>query len=145
MPLDPDPLKDILYRTTARYLAVRPAGLEIAGHLQTSLQGRVLAYGAARSLYRGKRPVCRSLDGLRSVHGEPCAACHEQPHCTPQARLDLLLDAIPHRLLLAYTSAKNFLLYVGALATRGLDVTRITTHMEVVDRGTWGEVRFRQA
>jgi hypothetical protein len=43
---------------------------------------------------------------------------------------------------LAYTSAKNFLLYNGELALRKLEIQKVHTHMRVINRGSWGEVCF---
>jgi hypothetical protein len=56
--------------------------------------------------------------------------------------LDLLFDNTPYRLLLAYTSAKNFLLYTGELVEKKLEIRSINTKIVVVNRGSWGELRF---
>ncbi len=145
MPLDPEPLKDILYRTTARYLTIRPHGIDLDGRLVPSVVARILAYGGARTLYRGRRPQCRSLDGVRSTKGRLCADCVDLDDCTPQVRLDLLIEHRPYRLLLAYTSAKQFLLHTGAAASRGRRVEEVATRILVVNRGSWGELRFAEA
>lgn len=145
MPLDPNPIKDILYRMTARFLNVRPHGMIIEGQPRGTIKARILAKGPARTLYRGRRPHCRSLDSIRSTDGKICSECYDFKHCTSQVRLHLLCEDEPYRLLLAYTSAKNFLLYCDLLATKRLDVIKVTTVISVVDRGSWGELRFRLA
>jgi hypothetical protein len=74
-----------------------------------------------------------------------CQQCLDQKHCTGQVRLDLLFENSPYRLLLAYTSAKNFLLYTGKLAEQKLEIETIDTKIIVVNRGSWGELRFYRA
>lgn len=143
MPLDPEPIKDILYRTTARYLTVRPQGFEIAGRPVPLVIARILAFGNARTLYQARKPDCRSLDGIRSTKDRICAQCPDLAACTPQVRLDLLIEGQPYRLLLSYTSAKHFLLYVATLGSSGRKVNDVQTIIEVVDRATWGELHFR--
>jgi hypothetical protein len=60
-------------------------------------------------------------------------------------RLDLLFENCPYRLLIAYTSAKNFLLYTGKIAEQKLEIQTIDTKLIVVNRGSWGELRFCRA
>ena len=145
MPLDPNPIKDILYRTTARFLTLRPNAVMVDDRPRERVEARILAHGSARSLYRGRRPCCRSLDGLESIEHKSCEACVDLKNCTPQVRLHLLIEQRPYQLLLAYTSAKNFLLYVQALAAQGLDVHNVVTAITITDRGSWGEARFQRA
>lgn len=144
MSLDPEPIRDILLRTTARYLTVRPSGVLIGTETRPSLDVRVLAHGGARTLYRGRKPHCRSLDAVRSLDGQTCPGCYDLKHCTPQVRVDLLADNMPYRLLLAYTSAKHFLLYEAALRQSGVDIATVQTRITVADRGSWGEMRFHR-
>jgi hypothetical protein len=136
--------QDILMRMTARFLAVRPGGIEVrsGGPLVAQLHARILNHGAARTLYRQRQPVCRSLDGVKALDdpNKVCAACPALRECTAQVRLDLLVESAPYRLLLAFTSAKNFLLYRTLIGQDEL-VNCITTIREV-DRGSWGELRF---
>lgn len=138
--------QDILQRMTARYLTVHPTGIEIPDRAErrTHLNAKILNHGAARTLYRGQRPVCRSLDGLHALddHNKRCAACPAQAECTPQVRVELLFDGMPYRLLLSFTSAKNFILYLTLLHKRRLDLQDVTTRIRVNNRGSWGELRF---
>ena len=84
------------------------------------------------------------MDGVHSASqaGRRCASCEERGECTPQVRLDLLVDARAFRLLLAHTSARNFLAYEGDLRVKGVVLDEALHRLEVVNRGTWGEVRF---
>lgn len=143
MPLDPNPIKDILYRTTARYLSVRPYGIQLGRQALATVKAQILAHGTARTLYRGRKPFYRSLDSIRSTGRKLCSECFDLKNCTSQLRIHLLIDHRPYCLLLAYTSAKNFLLFQGSLANQGKKVQGITTLISVIDRGTWGELRFQ--
>jgi hypothetical protein len=145
MPLDPNPVLDILYRTTATYLSVRPDAIIVDNRPSKALLVRVLAHGAARTCYRARKPCCRSLDSLRSTDGKPCNKCPDLKDCTSQVRLHLLLDGRPHLLLLAYSSARNFLLYLASLDGRASQLREFDTRITVTDRGSWGELRFSVA
>lgn len=139
-------LRDIIHRMTARYMTVRPLGLDLGNNrkLIPAINCRLLDYGAARTLYQQRRPVCRSLDAVKSIADDDkfCQQCLHRNHCTGQVRLDLLFENRPYRLLLAYTSAKNFLLYTGKLAEKKIDIQTIDTKIVVVNKGSWGELRF---
>jgi hypothetical protein len=143
---DIQPLREILQRAQRRYLTVRPRGFELKPGmpLQPVLQARILDFGGARTLYQDRKPHCRSLDGIRSIgeHSRTCTACRVRARCTPQLRLDLLADTQPFRLLLAHTAAKNFLLYETALRQRGLALNECLHRITVINRGSWGELRF---
>jgi hypothetical protein len=139
-------LRDILQRMMARYITVRPLGIDLGNNtkLIPALNCRILDYGAARTLYRNRRPVCRSLNAVKAIKdaNKLCQQCPDRDHCTGQVRLDLLFENCPYRLLLAYTSAKNFLLYTGKLAEKKIEIQTTDTKIVVVNRGSWGELRF---
>ena len=139
-------LRDIVQRMMARYITVRPLGIDLGNNrkLIPALNCRILDYGAARTLYRNRRPVCRSLDAVKAIKdaNKRCQQCVDRDHCTGQVRLDLLFENCPYRLLLAYTSAKNFLLYTGKLAEKKIEIQTTDTKIVVVNRGSWGELRF---
>jgi hypothetical protein len=146
---DPQPLRDLLHRALARYLTVSPRGFVLDGRAEPvpRLVVRVLGYGGARTLYQQRKPVCRSLDGVAAVTDatKRCESCPQLDSCTPQVRVDLVVEGRPHRLLLAFTSAKNFLAYVGQLEGRRVAVKAVRHELLVVPRRGWGEVQFREA
>ena len=139
-------LRDIVQRMMARYITVTPMGIDLGNNrkLIPALNCRILDYGAARTLYRNRRPVCRSLDAVKAIKdaNKLCQQCVDRDNCTGQVRLDLLFENCPYRLLLAYTSAKNFLLYTGKLAEKKIEIQTTDTKIVVVNRGSWGELRF---
>ena len=142
-------LRDIVGRMMARYMTIRPLGIDLGNSrkLIPALNCRVLNYGAARTLYRQRRPICRSLDAVKALKNSKklCQQCLDRKDCTDQVRLDLVFESCPYRLLLAYTSAKNFLLYTAKLAKQKLEIQTIDTKIIVVNRGAWGELRFFRA
>jgi hypothetical protein len=144
---DLQPLRAILQQARRRYLTVRPHGFELnpGERLRPVLEVRILSFGSARTLYQDRKPLCRSLDGIQPIAPKAqrsCAECALRTRCTSQARLDLLVDTQPWRLLLAYTSAKNFLLYEAQLREHGIELYEGLHHMTVINRGSWGELRF---
>ncbi len=146
---DPQPLRDLLHRALARYLTVTTQGfvLDGGGETVSRLVVRILDYGGARTLYQQRKPICRSLDGGVAVTDptKRCDHCPQRDSCTPQVRIDLVVEGRPHRLLLAFTSAKNFLAYVGRLEAQRVAVDTVRHELLVVPRRGWGEVQFREA
>ena len=142
-------LRDVIHRMMARYMTIRPLGIDLGNRRKpiAALNCRVLSYGAARTLYRQRRPLCRSLDAVKALKDskKQCQQCLDRKDCTGQVRLDLLFENSPYRLLLAYTSAKNFLLYTAKLSEQKLEIQTIDTKVVVVNRGSWGELRFIRA
>ncbi len=143
---DVHPLREILERMLVKYLTVRPKGLELAKdrRLETTIQARILGYGGARTFYRKRQPDCRSLDGIQSTTpaGNLCSECPRHSRCTPQIRVDLFVEQLPYRLLLSFTNARNFLEYSAKLKHREILIEEVMHRIEVVDSGTWGELRF---
>lgn len=142
---NPKLLRDILHRAVARYLTVSPRGLHLGREVVPTALGRILGWGPARTLYKDKKPICRSLDGTISVTHEErrCEECTFKSACTGQVRVDLLIRGRAWRLLLAYTSARNFLVYEAELKARKIVIEDVEHRLEVFDRGYFGEVRFR--
>ncbi len=143
---DLEPLREILQRALTRYLTVTPNGFKLIGRPkpEPSIEARILAFGGARTLYKNRKPDCRSLDSMQSItHAErTCADCKLRSQCTPQVRLDILVDSRPYRLLLAHTSARSFLVYEMKLRQKNRDYARALHRIDVVSRGSWGELRF---
>lgn len=144
---DVEPLRELLYRALVRYLTVRPGGFELqAGErLRPVVEARILGHGGARTFYQDRKPVCRSLDGVRPITGDTnrlCYECDARERCTPQVRVDLIVERRPYRLLLAYSSARAFLTYEAALRLRRVAIEDVLTKITVTNRGSWGELRF---
>ena len=109
------------------------------------VEARILGFGGARTLYRKRKPVCRSLDGVAAVTDpdKACAECADLDKCTPQVRLDLIVERGAYRCLLAFTSARNFLEYDARLRRHRVVLAAALHEITVVNRGSWGEMRFR--
>ena len=140
----PSALHDLFADAFARYLAVRPSGLQMPhGPIVSSLHVRLLLCRPARTLYENRHPTCRSLDAIQSLaESRACASCLLRKTCTPQIYLELLADGVPYRLLLAYSSARNFMLFVSRLRQQGQPLENAEVILSVRDRGRWGELRF---
>jgi len=137
-------LNDLFASSFARYLSVHPTGLRFPhGRLRSSVEATVRKCRPARTLYRNKKPVCRSLDGIASIkeHND-CAACTDRKDCTAQIYLELTIEDVPYRLLLAYTSARNFMQFASRIGKQGLDLANTRILISVRDRGRWGELCF---
>ena len=147
-PSDLQPLREILFQAQRRYLTVRPQGFELnpGTPLRPGLEARIRSFGSARPLSQDRKPPSRSLAGIRPTAEDQrtCAECRLRTRCTPQVRLDLLVDTQPLRLLLAHTSAKNFLLYETQLHQRGVAIYDGLHRLSVINRGSWGELRLTQ-
>ena len=137
-------LNDLFASSFARYLSVQPTGLRFPhGRLRSSVAATLLTCSPARTLYKDRKPICRSLDGVRSIEQEAsCTSCADRKDCTAQIYLELLIDAVPYRLLLAYTSARNFMQFASRLSQQDQQVENAPVILSVRDRGRWGEVRF---
>lgn len=143
---DVAPLREILHSALKRYLTVRPRGFELSPGqtLQPNIEVRILSTGAARTWYQARKPQCRSLDAIVPFddRNRTCAQCRVRAQCTPQVRLDLFVDGQPFRLLLAHTSARNFLAYEARLRQLGQPIEDRLHRITVTNRGSWGELRF---
>jgi hypothetical protein len=137
-------LNDLFASSFARYLSIQPTGLRFPhGLLRSSVSATLLTCRPARTLYKNRKPICRSLDGIHSINEEAsCTSCTRRKDCTAQIYLQLLVDGLPYRLLLAYTSARNFMQFASRLRHRGQEVENAEAIISVRDRGRWGELRF---
>ena len=86
--------KDLFASAFARYLSVRPTGIQMPyGPIRSTLSVSLLAFRPARTLYENHHPVCRSLDAVRSISEDrECASCNLRQSCTPQIFLELIHD-----------------------------------------------------
>lgn len=140
----PKRIGELIAQALARYVTVHPEGLSLRpGEVVDSLAATLLGFHAARTRYESRRPACRSLDGVRAqTEGRTCAECLFRKRCTPQVCVDLWVDGLPARLLLAFTSLRNFLAFVNARRKKGESVEGGNILIAVRNRGHWGEVYF---
>ncbi len=140
-------MRELVSRAFARYLRVLPSGFQLSSNnIVPSLSAKVIASRPARTLYKNRKPVCRSLDGIHALSiNKSCAACLSRKTCTPQICLEIIHQGVPWRLILAYTSARNFLLFDSTLKKTGIILEDSTIRIAVRDRGRWGEVYFSNA
>jgi hypothetical protein len=145
MVFDISPLLHTLHRSFARFLRVTPQGLVFPdGRIRPELQVRIHHAHPTRTLYRNRKPVCRSLDGytpLNRTRAEHCAECQARDGCVAQMNLQLTADGAPYNVLLSFSSLKNFLEFRARLQ-RPLE--RADISLRVLDRGHWGELTFRE-
>lgn len=137
-------MRDLMARSFSRYVRVLPSGLEVAsGEVLPSISAEILSFQHARTLYQNRKPACRSLDGIQSLTGgRACSSCLLRKSCTPQICLDFLHDGMPLRLMLAYTSARNFLAFLVEQRNKKRPMEGESVVIAVRDRGRWGEVCF---
>ena len=137
-------INDLFSSSFARYLSVHPTGLRFPyGRICPSVEATMHRCRPARTRYRNRKPVCRSLDGITSIKdGNDCASCPDRKNCTAQIYLEMTIEAVPYRMLLAYTSARNFMQFVSRIRKQGLDIENTRILISVRDRGRWGELRF---
>jgi len=138
-------LDDLFASCLARYARILPGGIELPHHGKTlrSLPAQIRTWRPARTLYQNKLPQCRSLNAIHSItQDRACITCPMRRPCTPQIYIELLYDHIPYRLLLAYTSARNFLTFNAQLRRKDLALDTTPVLLSVRDRGRWGELCF---
>jgi len=139
------PLREIIAATSARYAQITPQGILLpsAASSYNPLAVTIVTYKPARTRYVNKQPVCRSLNGIQSLQDNfRCATCDYRRTCTPQIALEILYRTVPFRLMLAYTSAKNFLAFLRTLHAPNQRIEGAFAEITVLDRGKWGEARF---
>lgn len=136
----------VLSQTSARFVQVLPAGLRLDddGPIRPSCLAEIVSFGDARTYYRCRQPICRSLDGVRSATdpARQCGCCLDSKHCVEQILVEIYVERMPYRLLLAFTSAKNFLKYVAQNAAKKVALDATPTRISVKARGHWGELVF---
>jgi len=139
------PMREIIASVCSRYATLAPKGIVLPSSSTpyNPLSATIVTYKPARTRYLNKKPVCRSLNGIRSLHDNaPCVSCDYRRTCTPQIALEIHYRAIPFRIMLAYTSAKNFLDFLRTLHLNNRNVENTFVEISVLDRGKWGEAKF---
>jgi hypothetical protein len=137
------PVREIIVSASARYARLVPQGilLPCASVPYNPLAVTIVTYKPARTLYVNKQPMCRSLNGMVSLqYNRRCVICDDRRICTPQFALEILYRGVPFRLMLAYTSAKNFIAFLRTLHSQHFEGAFVD--IAVLDRGKWGEACF---
>lgn len=138
-------IRQIMAQSMARYATITPKGIrmEYSESPYNPLPVTIITYKPARTLYIARKPMCRSLNGINALERtQKCAFCENAKTCTPQIALDFSYRSIPFRLLLAFTSAKNFVALLRKLGTAGKSDEGANISISVIDRGKWGEACF---
>ncbi len=137
-------LREVLERSYSRYVQVLPSGLRMPrGDIETDIVAEVVTFHPARTRYEDRKPICRSLDGVTSLDKScSCISCLLRNRCTPQICLELRYNSIPIRILLSYTSMKNFLNVSLTLHAKQKSLESETIRIQVRNRGRWGELVF---
>lgn len=129
----------------ARYVSVKSEGFYLYDDkVVPELSVSIRTAKPARTLYVDRKPMCRSINGIRDLTGScACASCRSRSQCTPQIVLEFMVEHVPLRLLLAYTSARNFIKFSSDIKKRYRKaITEVHVRMSLLDRGRWVEVRF---
>ena len=138
-------IREVFARSFSRYLKVSTAGFQPPHAEQPlpAISAIILTFRPARTYYQNRKPICRSLDGVQALtENRTCASCLFRKSCTPQICLEILYEGIPLRLMLAYTSARNFMLFVSKQIKAGTPLEGSPVKLSVLDRGRWGEICF---
>jgi hypothetical protein len=142
------PLREIIASVCSRYALLTPKGIVLpsASNPYNPLSVSLVTYKPARTRYVNKKPVCRSLNGIHSLTDKTaCISCDYRRTCTPQIALEIQYRTVPFRIMLAYTSAKNFLTFLRTLHPDSRRIENASVEISVIDRGKWGEAKFSLA
>jgi hypothetical protein len=142
------PMREIISSVCSRYALLTPKGIVLptSSNPYNPLPVTVVTYKPARTRYVNKKPVCRSLNAIYSLNDKAaCISCDFRRTCTPQIALEFLYRAVPFRIMLAYTSAKNFLAFLRTLNPANSHIENASVEISVIDRGKWGEAKFTLA
>jgi hypothetical protein len=137
-------IRDIMIQNFAQYATVKPTGIILTNkNTVNPIDVIAVKWHPARTLYASKKPKCRSLDGVKSISEKKyCGDCDNKNKCTPQIAFEFLYKTVPFRLMLAYTSAKNFIKFISVMNKNKDDFEGKGISMEVKNRAKWGEVCF---
>jgi hypothetical protein len=139
------PLREIIASVCSRYALITPKGIVLptSTTLYNPLPATIIIYKPARTRYVNKKPLCRSLNACTSLNDKTsCVSCSYRRTCTPQIALEILYRSVPFRIMLAYTSAKNFVSFLRTLHTTIDHTENALVEISVIDRGKWGEAKF---
>jgi len=139
------PFNHIRALISARYATITPNGIVTppASQPYNPFSVEMIAFRPARTRYLYKKPVCRSLNGNNSCNSNSiCALCEYYKSCTPQIAVDFLYRIVPYRLLLAFTSANNFMMLTRKLIVAKIPFEAAKVKIITINHGKWGETTF---
>ena len=128
----------------ARYVQIRPDGINLGnGSICPEIEAEVLSFSPARTRYEKHQLVCRSLNGIQTIHADcSCSSCPLRKNCTAQIRLDMIHCSGVIRFLLSQSSLRNFMLFLSTLQRRNIPLKGARVTIKVLNRGRWGELKF---
>lgn len=144
----PPSIKDLIHpfdlEEIVSSVQIRPDGIKLEnGSIYPRLEAEVLSFSPARTRYKKHHPVCRSIDGIQTIHAEGwCSSCALRKDCTGQIRLDLIHRSAVIRLLLSHASMRNFMLFLSTLKQQKIQLKAESIIIKVLNRGHWGELKF---
>ena len=144
----PPSIKDLIHpfdlEDIVSSVQIRPDGIKLEdGSIYPRLEAEVLSFSPARTRYEKYHPVCRSIDGIQTIHADGrCSSCALRKDCTCQIRLDLIHRSAVIRLLLSHSSLRNFMLFLSTLKQRKIQLKAENIIIKVLNRGRWGELKF---
>jgi len=144
----PPSIKDLIHPfdldDIARCVQIRPEGLSLGnGSICPEIEAEVLSFSPARTRYERHHPVCRSIDGIQTIHADGrCSCCPLRKDCTFQIRLDMIHCKAVIRLLLSHASLRNFMLFLSTLKQHNIQLKGERITIKVLNRGRWGELKF---
>ena len=123
---------------------IRPDGIKLEnGSICPRLEAEVLSFSPTRTRYEKHHPVCRSIDGIQTIHADGrCSSCTLRKDCTYQIRLDLIHRSAVIRLLFSHSSLRNFMLFLSTLKQQKIQLKAESIIINVLNRGRWGELKF---
>lgn len=128
------------------FVTIKPEGFVINGQFKKEIRFIVQGEFQARKLWASANNknhlACFSSNGHKSFNGKHCDTCSDIKNCQLKLRLLFKLESLDYCLELPKTSYENYRKYTTTLLEDGLDIKRIITIANVIDRGYWGEVLF---
>lgn len=130
----------------ANFVRVRPQGFYIHDEFYKSLKIKILSHTQARKkwdLVNGKKTLaCVSWNGRNASHGRQCLYCGNIEKCKLKHRIFFSRGQVMFCIELPDTSYDNFRAYLEELKKKDLGFKDVTTLVETINRGYWGEILF---
>ena len=89
-----NPIRQIMSQSLARYATITPQGiiLPVTTAVYNPLPATIITYKPARTRYLNRKPICRSLDGARSLdRAQSCVTCRGENYKSHAAVLNRVM------------------------------------------------------